>query len=112
MTTNLALVPKPEPPSLDRLAEFALAPLVSECSRASYRGYLRRFLRWVAAQDGPQDLSRDTVSAYIACCRAAGQSASVLRQNVKAIRLLSAEAHGREGCAQAIGCNWMTLWRS
>jgi len=91
--TNLQLVPKPD---LARLAELAVAPLASPCSRMSYVGYLKRFLAWAAGKD----LRRETIALYVARLRADGKSSSVLAQNMKAIRLLAFEAHQRRLISQ------------
>ena len=86
--STLAIVPRE---TLDSLAALALSAVASPITRGSYRGYLKRFLEFGRARR----LDRDTVTAYICTLRADGKSASVIRQAIKAIRVLAFEAHIR-----------------
>ena len=86
--STLAIVPRA---TLDELADKALAAVASPITRGSYRGYLRRFLEYARGHR----LDRDTVAAYLATLRDSGKSASVIRQNIKAVRVLAQEAKHR-----------------
>lgn len=80
----LTIVPKP---TIDQVADIALAAVPSAISRLSYRGYMRKFL----AFHGPNQLTREGVGNYLAWIRNNGASLPVIRQNMKAIRVLANE---------------------
>ena len=86
--STLAIVPRE---NLGDLATLALAAVPSPITRMSYRGYLRKFLEWTQGRP----LNRDTVTAYVSTLRDNSKSASVVRQAIKAIRVLASEARIR-----------------
>lgn len=88
--STLAIVPSPKA-SLPEVAAAALAECHSPITFSSYSGYLRRFLMFSRGLP----LSKEMVVSYLAHERAAGKSASVRQQAIKAIRLLAKESRNR-----------------